>query len=351
MNVDSRSLPVQGTQKQILGLDLLRFLAAMLVMFLHLGILRSGWIGIQIFFVLSGIVITYSAQNAAPLQFLISRVARLVPAVLICASMSFAFRLWLDGYADEFLVGYLHSLIFWPSPPWISIVYWTLHVEVGFYALVLIVLALGSSRYLLHVAIIVGAWSTVYNCAPSMFVMLPSWIRQVTLAELGCFFSLGIFVYFSTQKQQLRPAIAVLLIALSLPACALEIEQYAWAERSSVAQAELWFFVIAALMLLSTQYDKMLWRVAGGFSGQIRVLGLITYPLYLIHYSLIELTERSLPIEPKLARIIGAAISLITASVIAVYVEPSVRRPIRTLASTLALKLGVRPAYCGSPVE
>lgn len=265
--------------------------------------------------------------------------------------MSFAFRLWLDGYADEFLVGYLHSLIFWPSPPWISIVYWTLHVEVGFYALVLIVLALGSSRYLLHVAIIVGAWSTVYNCAPSMFVMLPSWIRQVTLAELGCFFSLGIFVYFSTQKQQLRPAIAVLLIALSLPACALEIEQYAWAERSSVAQAELWFFVIAALMLLSTQYDKMLWRVAGGFSGQIRFLGLITYPLYLIHYSLIELTERSLPIEPKLARIIGAAISLITASVIAVYVEPSVRRPIRTLASTLALKLGVRPAYCGSPVE
>jgi peptidoglycan/LPS O-acetylase OafA/YrhL len=266
--------------------------------------------------------------------------------------MSFVFRLVLDGYDREFLFSYLHSLVFWPSPPWISIVYWTLHVEVGFYALVLAILAFGSSRrHLLPVALLICVWSTIYNWSPGTFEQIPSWIRQVTLAELGCFFSLGIFIYFSTQTQRLHPMIVAILIALSLPACALEVASYASRERSSVAGAEIWFLALAAMMMLSVWYDKLLWRVAGGFSAQIRIMGLITYPLYLIHYSLIEFAERLLPIELKLSRIVGAAVALIASFVIAVHFEPLVRRPIRALASTLALRLAARAAYCRSHAE
>ena len=88
------------------GLDLLRFAAAFSVMVYHLAfwswafpagqvalaskgvanfqdwplITSAGWIGVQIFFVISGFVIATSAANATATRFFISRFTRLVPS-------------------------------------------------------------------------------------------------------------------------------------------------------------------------------------------------------------------------------------------------------------------------------
>lgn len=76
------------------GVDILRFLAAVMVMFYHYGfwvwafpdgvsaratggipphpemaLVGSGWVGVQIFFVISGFVIAFSAENSTPLRF------------------------------------------------------------------------------------------------------------------------------------------------------------------------------------------------------------------------------------------------------------------------------------------
>ena len=46
-----------------------------------------GWIGVQIFFVISGIVIANSAQSATPFRFAVSRFLRLYPAAWIAAAI------------------------------------------------------------------------------------------------------------------------------------------------------------------------------------------------------------------------------------------------------------------------
>jgi peptidoglycan/LPS O-acetylase OafA/YrhL len=100
-------------REPIYGLDLLRFAAAMLVTLYHfrfrlpesgdmmvaylrtpkpLPVADTGWwfcwIGVQVFFVISGLVIAYSVEGTSRAQFVRSRVARLLPAMLICATVA-----------------------------------------------------------------------------------------------------------------------------------------------------------------------------------------------------------------------------------------------------------------------
>ncbi len=95
------------------GLDAIRFFSAMAVVAFHLGfyvwaseyssvsmifaaaakfealtpVAWMGWVGVQIFFVISGLVIANSANGAAPFSFLRSRLIRLWPAAWVCASV------------------------------------------------------------------------------------------------------------------------------------------------------------------------------------------------------------------------------------------------------------------------
>jgi exopolysaccharide production protein ExoZ len=66
------------------GVDLIRFFAAIAVLIFHLGYLNQsgieyrlvwplawqGWVGVEIFFVVSGLVIANSAAAASPIGFL-----------------------------------------------------------------------------------------------------------------------------------------------------------------------------------------------------------------------------------------------------------------------------------------
>ncbi|MGD5438086.1 hypothetical protein QUS99_22630, partial [Xanthomonas citri pv. citri] len=48
-----------------------------------------GWVGVEIFFVISGFVIANSASQASPGEFLLGRALRLYPAVWVCATATF----------------------------------------------------------------------------------------------------------------------------------------------------------------------------------------------------------------------------------------------------------------------
>ena len=143
--------------RQIVGLDLVRFAAACLVMFFHFGFwmwagpaesitsraagvsvrfpeltfLSFGRVGVEIFFVISGFIIAYSAERASASQFFRSRVVRLAPAVWIVAPITFAVALLIDFAApSELSLRLFRSLIFYPFGPWIDGIYWTLPVEI-----------------------------------------------------------------------------------------------------------------------------------------------------------------------------------------------------------------------------
>src|SRR6266516_7176941 len=58
--------------------------------FEELAFFNVGHIGVDIFFVISGFIIAYSAENSSAYEFLRSRIVRLVPAVWIIAPVTLA---------------------------------------------------------------------------------------------------------------------------------------------------------------------------------------------------------------------------------------------------------------------
>jgi peptidoglycan/LPS O-acetylase OafA/YrhL len=100
-----------------------------------------GWVGVQVFFVISGFVIANSANGSSPTEFVNSRTARLYPAALICSIFSLLALLVVAGDPlPDLIRPFTRSVLLVPSGPWIDGVYWSLAVEIAFYAIIFVVL-------------------------------------------------------------------------------------------------------------------------------------------------------------------------------------------------------------------
>jgi peptidoglycan/LPS O-acetylase OafA/YrhL len=155
---------MQSQSDRIATVDALRGVASLAVAWFHLtqpnpalapGIIKSsgayGWLGVHIFFVISGFVIPYSLGKAKyePRQFwrfLSKRIVRLDPPYFanICFILVLAFIVPLvPGFrgpqphftATQLLshVAYLNSIV---GNQWINPVYWSLGIEFQYYLLV-----------------------------------------------------------------------------------------------------------------------------------------------------------------------------------------------------------------------
>lgn len=155
---------------------------------------RYGWLGVDLFFVISGFVIALTLYDTrSPFDFLVRRVARLVPAMLICATISFLMLWWIDTpFAIAHRVGFagfVPSLTFtdpwlWqkllPGTDYIDGAYWSLFVEVRFYFWAALTYYLVGRRWFLP-TFLVGALMAL--CA---YGLLPE--KSAKLAVLMLFF-------------------------------------------------------------------------------------------------------------------------------------------------------------------
>nr|WP_240143653.1 acyltransferase [Nitrosomonas sp. JL21] len=147
-------------------LDLLRFLAALAVVFHHYSlvgfainsqtiapypivssIFKYGYLGVDLFFMISGFVILMTASSGGLRHFIISRLVRLYPAFWICCTITFVAILIIGSTEYEATFSqYLANMTMlsgFMGIESIDNVYWSLFVELKFYALVAIVLLMG----------------------------------------------------------------------------------------------------------------------------------------------------------------------------------------------------------------
>ena len=146
------------------NLQALRAFAALSVVFFHFSLVpalampwRFGSFGVDIFFVLSGFIIAYSADRDSR-HFLAHRLIRVLPTYWIVTSLGAAMCL-VAMPVGAVLGWYGQSLVFLTSPqgrPPIILVGWTLVYELAFYLIFAVVLAAGR-KLAPFLAIVVGA--------------------------------------------------------------------------------------------------------------------------------------------------------------------------------------------------
>ncbi len=355
----------------ITGLDIIRFFAAFLVMAYHLAFWSwavrypatansithgnpafayltwlswFGSVGVDIFFVLSGFVIVYSAAGRDSASFARSRVLRLVPGALLSASLSAVALLALNTVpAWSVATRFVRSVLFVPYGPWIDGVYWTLGIEVVFYATVFGLLKSLSIERLRLVLYPIGLVSSAFWLASALFGLNvyidttfgPSVVRtlQLLLVYHGNLFAIGglLWAYLLGQRR----GEDLLVIALCVVTAMLHIaNDKAWeaeVAHSTVAVPILIWVACLAAMILSVRFNAQVSRVIPGRIA--RNIGIATYPLYLINDVIGAIFLKGAYALTAHAEV-ALAIAMLTTSALAIFIAACAEPPLRELLAT-----------------
>lgn len=147
---------------RIVALDLIRFFAAMSVVLYHYispdeltdfpllsQVTDFGYLGVPLFFIISGYVIALSANNRSAWQFISSRFVRLYPALWAGILFTVIVVTLFSNTKISFLQILANGTLLNDYMGFANIdgVYWTLKAELKFYACMSILLLVGLFQY------------------------------------------------------------------------------------------------------------------------------------------------------------------------------------------------------------
>ena len=249
-----------------------------------------GWVGVELFFVISGYVILGTAERRDTRQFVRARVLRLVPAVWICATTTALLLLTVPGVdIGSVAHGWVDAVAFVPIGVQIDGSYWTLAIEIVFYGLVATVIALRrNDRWVWRAVLYLGAISLDYWMMQAAFAdnpAFPTRARMLTLLPHGVFFALGAVLYrLSTKSWSWQLAGFSLALAWG---CCFEIVVRA----TTVArdyQLTIGPYLPIAVFLAGVVVVALAVRLQPAMARTVPSrhaarIGMATYPLYLVH--------------------------------------------------------------------
>jgi len=335
-------------------IDGLRAIAVLAVIIFHFNenLLPSGFLGVDVFFVISGFVITASLARHQEshwrpflLGFYARRIKRLIPLLMTCILVTMlvgAFVIspgsdefkatWTTGIAALFGVSNItlqaqQSDYFASSTALNPFTHtWSLGVEEQFYFLFpILVFASGFSRHrpgsgrnlglalaLLSLASLVG-WIVMNGRDPDWtFYFFPVRFWELAAGALA-------FLAWRSRPEALAgrgfplPAPAILVVAL-LGLLVLPRSFTTWVTVAVV--------LVTALLLLQLTPGQWTQRLLG--AGPLRYIGLISYSLYLWHWSVISLSTWTVGIE---ARTVPFQLALIL--LLSVVSHHAIEKPLR----------------------
>lgn len=325
-------MTVDAVPSRLNQIDIMRGLASLAVCWFHLTNSYStdsparisggyGWLGIEVFFVISGFVIPYAMHRAGYKTskdwyiFICKRIVRIDPPYLVAALMTLL--LWyasamapgFQGQAPspsiaELLLhlGYLNGIA---GYPWLNPVFWTLAIEFQYYLLISLVFgSLSSGRRFLR-------WPVI-----CVFLVLPFFFHTDTYVfRFTSLFMLGIaaFLYRVNIVGKVETAFVFTIAAIS-----------SWVTLGMAAT--LAGLITAILICLD-------WKPCR--AKPLLFLGTISYSLYLLHVPIggrvVNLGRRFVdsPLEEWLLSAFALLVSLICAGIFWKLVE----RPAQEWAS------------------
>jgi peptidoglycan/LPS O-acetylase OafA/YrhL len=329
--------PADSSAGRILELDALRGFAAFAVMLYHYtsryGQLYGyndllpfhvdwGQHGVQLFFLISGFVIFMTLERTRqPMDFVVSRFSRLYPTYWAGVTATFAIVaiVGLPGRQasfTEFLVN-LTMLQRWiPGIDDVDGVYWTLAVEMTFYALML---GLYLLKGLAQVEWFGMAWlalAVAVRTTPLADTLAGKALTLALIMDHCGYFIAGVMFYrvFANQR---GPLTVWLIVACFLLQPALDTSTSA-----------------AVPFVCATIFGLFIWSQLGFLSHQPFIfLGSISYALYLVHQNIGYVVMRwaqDQGLPHPVAILVAIAIAISLAAAITWWVEKPLIRSIRS---------------------
>lgn len=279
--------------RRLLELDALRGLAALAVVFCHftsvghqLAIFpfefRYGAYGPHLFFIISGFVIFMTLEKTrTAADFIVSRFSRLYPAYWVAVAVTFvAFSLFpRDDHPVSLPTALINLTMIqnWLRVPDLSVVYWTLAVEMKFYVVMLLVFLLGRLRQIEAVSIAWLVLIALYRATTTWAGLPPLALLKVPLTiDYAQLFIAGMMFYrlktaaavATTRGERLRQVARHAIIAACL------LMQYVAAGLEAT---------LIVAVLLAVFYLFLAGRAGWLAARPLVFLGTISYSLYLIH--------------------------------------------------------------------
>ncbi|NOW97213.1 acyltransferase [Mucilaginibacter sp. SG564] len=185
--------------KHISQVDYIRAIASLMVAVFHLGgkampLLKFGWLGVQMFFVLSGFIICWAIPKGYNLtmisKFIYKRLLRIEPPYIISIGLVLLVNIfWVEQYKIDWTnvllhFAYLNSFVNRPS---LNPVYWTLGIEFQYYIFIALFFPLIIRKW--------GALTLLLLCIISLSIQIP----VLSLLSMFSFFVLGIYYFLYTK--------------------------------------------------------------------------------------------------------------------------------------------------------
>ncbi|MDE1180808.1 acyltransferase [Paraburkholderia sp.] len=315
-----------------------RAIAALCVVAYHLELLRFGQCGVDVFFVISGFIMSY----VAPLEgraFFIKRVIRIVPLYWILTVGVYAIALvkpqWLNTTTDG-MAFLLKSLFFLPyikdNGNWGPLLRngWTLNFEMFFYVLIAVSLLCVRARY----ATLAGSALLVGICSFVALHGTGNAIADYMGQPLALEFCLGVACYWISRSNIFARVNPGVWAALGIAGVAAIVLLYAMSG-NPVGFVRLTHYGLPAFAIILS----LLGLEKTGFSvrGNLLVdLGAASYSIYLLHPYVIGAVEKLLHIRTGSATAVSMAASALSIVVVCVtgwwcyrYIESPIQAAIK----------------------
>lgn len=283
------------------GLDVMRVVAVAAVAWFHYGFrmqvtgeagpaagsgdpgdwARFGYLGVSVFFAISGYVISISTEGRDPFTFAVARVARLWPVYVAAMTLTVLVTLAVPALGFPLsLPQYLANLTML-SPllgqPFMDGAYWSIVAEILFYGWVgLLMLAGLWSRHQVLVAL---AWLAVATLDQA--VIGSDVLRRLLLTDFAGFFAFGMMLRACERGEAGARLVLLAAFVQAIAAAVLFagglVEVYRGEPFPPLAVGGI-VAVSLVVLALATRLQAP-WLPA----GPVTVAGRATYPFYLLH--------------------------------------------------------------------
>jgi len=347
------------TNRRLYELDGLRALAILIVMAFHffqrfptyypygdeiLSFARYGYLGVDLFFVISGFVIALSIQNAnGVLHFAYKRWTRLWPAMFVCSVMTFLVMHLISTDFTAFrrtgFESFLPSLTFTDPSVWsrfapdakfqyIDGAYWSLFVEVRFYFWAAVIGSISKSdQFGRNAVLFFAAAFAAYQLAQGFgYEGIEATLSLLFFPQYLHLFCAGILFCDAWNGKNPRffyPAIGICFV----------VTFYLSDNVAQTIITFVWFILFSVLIyapsyLALFRFRPLVW------------IGVISYPLYLLHQNigvaLISLAPAGWDNVAYLVLVSGVSTLLfLLASVLHFWVEKPIQNALRHYVSAL----------------